>query len=154
MWDRGHLEALAINVRMCMYVCEYRHTPVSAVSHPLAFDTTKLSMRWIELWCQCNVRVDPFTFCDASLFCDVHFIGSFSANWSPTPTCENSMVSWLPPIPLLQSVTSDIFINNFILSSMHRQRCLRQHLGSYTRLTTRLTTRGNIAKKVRLWVLI
>lgn len=33
------------------------HTPVSAMSHPLALDATDLSMRWIGLRCRYNVRV-------------------------------------------------------------------------------------------------
>lgn len=65
----GHLEA-PMSVCVCV-----GHTPVSAMSHPLALDAIDLSMRWIGLWCRCNVSVgvscicvDPLAVCDALAF--------------------------------------------------------------------------------------
>lgn len=43
------------------------HTPVSAMSHPLAHDAIELSMRWIGLWCRCNVRMGFRCICVALL---------------------------------------------------------------------------------------
>lgn len=119
MWTRIRLPLLQMcceSSQSSSNVCERGgHAPMSAMSHPLALDATKLSMRWIGLRRRCNVRTGPRCRSSSNLcrsrspVTAISLVASSENTVQPSPTGRRGPSTTFFQLKLCQSLSSGFY---------------------------------------------